>query len=87
MVQQHLSYEAMTDLGCFYTPQKFVDKLIEIVQRNIVDYKQYTYLDSSCGYGSFLKSLHLLKKSLIVTIKQAMGKKADSAGLHVTEDK
>lgn len=61
MVQQHLSYEAMTDLGCFYTPQKFVDKLIEIVQRNVADYKQYTYLDSSCGYGSFLKSLYPLK--------------------------
>lgn len=61
MVQQHLSYNEMTNFGCFYTPQRFVDKLIDIVKTNIDNYKQYTYLDSSCGYGSFLKSLHPLR--------------------------
>lgn len=61
MVQQHLSYKEMTDLGCFYTPQKFVDKLIEIIKSNISDYNKYVFLDSSCGYGSFLKSLYPLK--------------------------
>lgn len=61
MVQKHLTYKEMTDLGCFYTPQKFVDKLIEMIKLNISDYNKYTYLDSSCGYGSFLKSLHPLK--------------------------
>ena len=61
MVQQHLSYKEMTDFGCFYTPQKFVDKLIEMVKTNVDGYEEYTYLDSSCGYGAFLKSLYPLR--------------------------
>lgn len=61
MVQQHLSYKEMTDWGCFYTPQKFVDKLISMIKSNVYDYDKYTYLDSSCGYGSFLKSLYPFK--------------------------
>lgn len=61
MIQKHLSYKDMTDLGCFYTPQKFVDKLIDMIKSNIDNYKEYIFLDSSCGYGSFLKSLHPLK--------------------------
>lgn len=60
MVQKHLSYAEMTDLGCFYTPQKFVDKLIGMIKKHVTDYDKYTFLDSSCGYGSFLKSLHPL---------------------------
>ncbi|MBR4909766.1 MAG: hypothetical protein IKZ47_00380 [Clostridia bacterium] len=51
----------MTDFGCFYTPQKFVDKLIEMVKTNVDGYAEYTYLDSSCGYGAFLKSLYPLR--------------------------
>ena len=61
MVQQHLSYEEMTNLGCFYTPQKFVDKLIAIVKANVPDYDKHVFLDSSCGYGSFLSSLYPLR--------------------------
>lgn len=61
MVQKHLTYKEMTDFGCFYTPQKFVDKLIEMIKENVPNYSKYIFLDSSCGYGSFLKSLHPLK--------------------------
>lgn len=57
MVQQHLSYKEMTDNGCFYTPKKFVLKTIELIQKNIVNHDEYTYLDSSCGYGAFLSLL------------------------------
>lgn len=61
MVQNHLSYQEMTNLGCFYTPEKFVDKIIQMIKNKIPDYQNYTFLDSSCGYGSFLKSLYPLK--------------------------
>ncbi len=57
MVQQHLTYNEMTDYGCFYTPQPFIDNLINMIETNVLHPDEYTYLDSSCGYGSFLKSL------------------------------
>ena len=61
MVQKHLTYQEMTNYGCFYTPQKFVDNLIDKIKNNVVDYKKFTFIDSSCGYGTFLKSLVGLK--------------------------
>ncbi len=57
MEQKHLSYEAMTDLGCFYTPRNLVDLLIKSIKNNINDYSDCVYVDSSCGYGSFLAHL------------------------------
>lgn len=57
MVQKHLNYQEMTNYGCFYTPQNFVDNLIEKIKVNIPDYSDFVFLDSSCGYGSFLQSL------------------------------
>ena len=57
MDQRHLSYKEMTDLGCFYTPDGFVTALINMIKSNVADYGDYVYLDSSCGYGSFLKAL------------------------------
>lgn len=61
MVQRHLSYEEMTEYGCFYTPQKFVDKLIEMIKLNVCGFENYTYLDSSCGYGNILRPLDSYK--------------------------
>lgn len=61
MIQKHLSYKEMTDFGCFYTPQEYVDVLIEMIKLNVLSYDKYVYLDSSCGYGSFLKSLWPLR--------------------------
>lgn len=61
MVQKHLTYKDMTNYGCFYTPQKFVDNLIEKIKNHVPDYNQYFFLDSSCGYGTFLHSLPGLK--------------------------
>ncbi len=57
MVQTHLSYKEMTDLGCFYTPQRFVDNLIGKIKNHIPHLDRFYFLDSSSGYGSFLKSL------------------------------
>lgn len=57
MTQNHLSYEEMTNLGGFYTPEKFVDHLIKKLHKNIKQIKNYRFIDSSCGYGSFLTPL------------------------------
>ncbi len=61
MVQQHLTFQEMTDYGCYYTPQAYVDRLINMVKKHVTDYSRYIYLDSSCGYGTFLKSLFPLR--------------------------
>lgn len=58
MVQKHLTYEQMTDFGCFYTPKKFVDLLVEKIKYNISNYKDFVFIDTSCGYGAFLQSLN-----------------------------
>ncbi len=61
MVQTHLTYKEMTDFGCFYTPDVFVQNLIDKIKYNISNYEDYFYVDSSCGYGSFLRKLENLK--------------------------
>lgn len=57
MNQQHLTYQEMTNYGCFYTPDKFVDNLIEKIKLQVPHSKSYTFVDTSCGYGSFLRKL------------------------------
>lgn len=57
MVQKHLTYEEMTNLGCFYTPERYVNALIDMVKEKVPDYKRYNYVDTSCGYGAFLNKL------------------------------
>ena len=61
MYQQHLSYKDMTDYGCFYTPEHFVDNLIGKINNNINDISKYTFVDTSCGYGAFLNKLLMFK--------------------------
>jgi len=52
--QKHLSYKSQIDLGSFYTPNHIVDIVFEIIKKNIEDIADFSLLDSSCGYGSFL---------------------------------
>lgn len=61
MDQKHLTYEEMTNFGCFYTPEKFVNKTIEMIKKNILNLDDYYFVDTSCGYGTFLKSLSSYK--------------------------
>lgn len=52
--QRHLNYIDTINLGSYYTPEIVVDLAYSILQKNIKNIKNFTILDSSCGYGSFL---------------------------------
>ncbi len=58
MHQKHLTDKEMTDYGCFYTPEKFVDDLVEKIKKNISNNQDYVFVDTSCGYGAFLNALN-----------------------------
>lgn len=55
----------MTNLGCFYTPDKFVDVLLDMVKKEI-NTKDWTIADTSCGYGSMFASKKILAKRKIL---------------------
>lgn len=42
--------------GSYYTSEKIVDKVFELLKKNICNYSDYILIDTSCGYGSFLKN-------------------------------
>lgn len=53
MDQKHLTYKEVTNFGCFYTPIYFVNALFSMLENEVIDFKEYIIIDSSCGYGSF----------------------------------
>ena len=54
MSQAHLAYESRVNLGSYYTPTEIVD----IAWETIAPYvnSQTTVIDSTCGYGGFLRN-------------------------------
>lgn len=57
MTQSHLSLRATTNLGSYYTPDFIVKKAYKMLEKAIGDKtNNHVLLDSSCGYGSFLKT-------------------------------
>ena len=59
--QKHLNYIDTVNLGSYYTPETIVDLAYSILKKNIMNIKDFTILDSSCGYGSFLTKKILQK--------------------------
>lgn len=51
--QKHLDKNTAVNLGSFYTPQMLVSKAYGLLQRHAPNLAQYTFLDTSCGYGDF----------------------------------
>ncbi|MGI6228158.1 MAG: rRNA adenine N-6-methyltransferase family protein [Christensenellales bacterium] len=64
MIQQHLTYKEMTDFGCFYTPQRFVNIVHDMIYRNIKNTEEYVLIDTACGYGTFLNKCNNKFRSL-----------------------
>ncbi len=60
--QKHLNRIDTVNLGSYYTPEIIVDLAYFILQKNILNVKDFTILDSSCGYGSFLAKKNIAKR-------------------------
>ena len=53
--QKHLNYTDTINLGAYYTNFDFVKIVYNFLNTNIKNIKDYTIIDTSCGYGSFLE--------------------------------
>ena len=60
--QKHLNKIDAINLGSYYTPEIVVDLAYSILQKNVSNIKDFTILDSSCGYGSFLVKDKIAKR-------------------------
>lgn len=68
--QKHLNHIDAINLGSYYTPEVIVDLAYSILKQNIQDIKNFTILDSSCGYGSFLTNNVIAKRLVGADIDQ-----------------
>lgn len=55
MDQKHLDEKSTINLGSYYTPTHLIVLVDEMLKKAVDDFEKYTILDSSCGYGSFLR--------------------------------
>ncbi len=53
--QKHLNYCNMVNLGSYYTPQSLVDIVYGLIQNQIPNWQNFHIIDTSCGYGNFLR--------------------------------
>ncbi|GHV07249.1 hypothetical protein AGMMS50229_13690 [Campylobacterota bacterium] len=60
MKQQHLGFADTVNLGSFYTPEWVVDIVYEMIGRRIPNSADYRIVDTSCGYGSFLRGANAI---------------------------
>ncbi len=68
--QKHLNHIDAINLGSYYTPEVIVDLAYSILLNNIRDIKNYSIIDSSCGYGSFLARKNIVKRYIGADIDQ-----------------
>jgi hypothetical protein len=68
--QKHLNRIDAINLGSYYTPGAIVDLTYSILQKNIKSIKDWTIVDSSCGYGSFLIKKGVAKRLVGADIDQ-----------------
>ena len=60
--QKHLNHIDAINLGSYYTSEVIVDLTYSVLQNNKKDIKNFSIIDSSCGYGSFLAKNNIAKK-------------------------
>lgn len=53
--QSHLGYADTINLGSYYTPEHLVDIAYKMLRENIPNLMDFIILDTSCGYGNFLR--------------------------------
>lgn len=54
--QTHLDYKDTINYGSYYTPDSIVFIVYDMLRKNILNFLEYTIIDTSCGYGNFLKT-------------------------------
>jgi hypothetical protein len=55
MEQKHLDHKDTVNLGSYYTPPWLVDRVYALIEKNAPNMNDYYMLDTSCGYGGFLR--------------------------------
>jgi hypothetical protein len=55
MRQNHLDHKDTVNFGSYYTPPEIVDMVYSLIEKNVPDFGAYYILDTSCGYGAFLR--------------------------------
>lgn len=55
MEQKHLNYKDTINYGSYYTPVWIVDIVYEFLSKHIISFNEYFIVDTSCGYGAFLR--------------------------------
>ncbi|MDR0706857.1 MAG: hypothetical protein LBF60_03110 [Treponema sp.] len=55
MDQRHLGHKDTVNLGSYYTPPWLVDIVYSLIGKNAPGWDDYYILDTSCGYGGFLR--------------------------------
>ena len=55
MEQKHLNHKDTVNLGSYYTPAWLVDMVYSLIEKNVSNAHNYYILDTSCGYGGFLR--------------------------------
>ena len=68
--QKHLNHIDAINLGSYYTPEVIVDLTYSILQKNIKNIKDFSIIDSSCGYGSFLARNNIARRLIGADIDQ-----------------
>lgn len=53
--QKHLNYVDTINLGSYYTPSILVDIVYNMIQKNEPNWSNFRIIDTSCGYGNFLR--------------------------------
>lgn len=56
MEQKHLNYKDRINLGSYYTKKELVNIVFDMLLNNVSDIREYSLVDTSCGYGSFLET-------------------------------
>lgn len=85
MKQQHLNHIEQVNLGSFYTKPKLVQKVYTMLQKYIPNFEEYTVLDNSCGYGSFL-NFDISNKKIGADIDEEALKKINSNAILINHN-
>lgn len=91
LLPHHLSQKEIIMLGAFYTPNQIVKLVISLINKYLEEYKDknIVVLDSSAGYGVFLrelsnKNIEIRASEYDVRLKPFLGKVTNETNIFIT---